>query len=167
MNISFSNALTFLFMNDGIPIVYYGLEQGFSGGSDPANREALWPSNYTNTTAVQYIAKLNQLRSWMIESDSTASGSADKSTDDSYMGQAHEKLFRVRSERDQGSPVGRERIFRIGEDIIRRDGSTDTGFINSPAVVAGATQQVMAIVRGSVIGVVTNIGSPVRQIFYH
>lgn len=165
MNILFSNALTFLFMNDGIPIVYYGMEQGFSGGSDPANREALWPSNYANTTAVHHITKLNKLRSWMIESDSRPSQSADKTRDDSYMAQANEKLFRVRSQPGQDPSVGSERVFRSDdEDVIRRDGGTETGFINSPALVAGATQQVMAIVRGSVIGVVTNIGSPVRQI---
>ena len=27
---------------EGIPIFYYGTEQGFKGGNDPANREALW-----------------------------------------------------------------------------------------------------------------------------
>ena len=30
-----SNAMVFNFMTDGIPIVYYGQEQLFSGGSDP------------------------------------------------------------------------------------------------------------------------------------
>jgi len=28
-------------MTDGIPIVYYGQEQGMHGNSDPHNREAL------------------------------------------------------------------------------------------------------------------------------
>ena len=26
----------------GIPILYYGTEQGFNGATDPYNREALW-----------------------------------------------------------------------------------------------------------------------------
>jgi alpha-amylase len=26
----------------GIPIVYYGTEQGYAGGYDPDNRETLW-----------------------------------------------------------------------------------------------------------------------------
>lgn len=28
------------FIQDGIPILYYGQEQGYTGGADPANREA-------------------------------------------------------------------------------------------------------------------------------
>ena len=34
------NAMTFNWMSDGIPIMYYGQEQGYTGGDDPANREA-------------------------------------------------------------------------------------------------------------------------------
>jgi len=30
-----SNAMTWNFMADGIPVVYYGQEQGFSGNADP------------------------------------------------------------------------------------------------------------------------------------
>ncbi len=35
-------ALTFLLTTDGIPSLYYGVEQEFAGGNDPANRETLW-----------------------------------------------------------------------------------------------------------------------------
>jgi glycosidase len=35
-------ALAFLFTTEGLPVLYYGTEQGFSGGNDPANREPLW-----------------------------------------------------------------------------------------------------------------------------
>jgi len=52
--ISYKAALTFLLMSRGIPIVYYGTEQGFDGGMDPANREVLWTSSY-NTSAEFYI----------------------------------------------------------------------------------------------------------------
>ncbi|KAG9318337.1 alpha-amylase [Chiua virens] len=58
---SLYNAMIFNFMSDGIPIVYYGQEQGFSGGSDPWNREPLWPSGYANTTTYQLITTLNQV----------------------------------------------------------------------------------------------------------
>ena len=34
------NAMTWPFIQDGIPILYYGQEQGYTGGADPANREA-------------------------------------------------------------------------------------------------------------------------------
>ena len=38
----FMGALAFTLMFKGIPIVYYGSEQGFAGGEDPDNRETLW-----------------------------------------------------------------------------------------------------------------------------
>lgn len=40
------NALFFLLTQDGIPCIYYGTEQGFHGGNDPANREPLWESGF-------------------------------------------------------------------------------------------------------------------------
>ena len=63
--------MTFIFMTDDIPIVYYGQERGMHGNSDPYNREALQPSGYQNTIAVRLIAKLNTLRQWMIKTDNT------------------------------------------------------------------------------------------------
>jgi alpha-amylase len=32
--------MAFSYVHDGIPITYYGSEQGYSGGVDPDNREA-------------------------------------------------------------------------------------------------------------------------------
>ncbi len=52
-------ALTYLFTEDGLPCVYYGTEQEFSGGNDPSNREPLWRSNYdTENAPFQHIARL-------------------------------------------------------------------------------------------------------------
>lgn len=57
------NAITFLLTGDGIPIIYYGQEQSFSGANDPYNREALWSSNYnTGTEMYVHISKVNRLR---------------------------------------------------------------------------------------------------------
>ena len=42
-------ALTYLLTEDGIPAIYYGTEQDFTGGNDPANRERLWDSNFDVT----------------------------------------------------------------------------------------------------------------------
>ncbi len=42
-------ALVYLLTQDGIPCLYYGTEQGFEGGNDPANREPLWWSAYDTT----------------------------------------------------------------------------------------------------------------------
>ncbi|KAL3418572.1 Alpha-amylase A type-3-like protein 1 [Phlyctema vagabunda] len=59
------NALTFNFMSDGIPTVYYGAEQRLSGKNDPENREAIWlvEGGY-NTDAVLYkhVKALNAAR---------------------------------------------------------------------------------------------------------
>lgn len=57
------NALLFLLTEDGIPCVYYGTEQGYSGGNDPANREDLWLSNYdTQHPLYRWIQRLTALR---------------------------------------------------------------------------------------------------------
>ncbi len=53
-------ALGFLLTSRGIPIVYQGTEQGFSGGDDPANREDM--TFDTNNELYKYIAKLNAIR---------------------------------------------------------------------------------------------------------
>ncbi len=57
---SLKNALSFLFFQRGIPCIYYGTEQGFMGGNDPANREdmsdasasifKIYPDIYPNYT---------------------------------------------------------------------------------------------------------------------
>ncbi|KII86288.1 glycoside hydrolase family 13 protein [Plicaturopsis crispa FD-325 SS-3] len=57
------NAMTWPFIYDGIPIMYYGQEQGFSGGGDPNNREAMWPSGYyRQTPLVSHVRALNAAR---------------------------------------------------------------------------------------------------------
>ncbi|KAL2826137.1 glycoside hydrolase superfamily [Aspergillus cavernicola] len=57
------NALAYVILARGIPIVYYGTEQGYAGGNDPANREDLWRSNF-NTDADLYnaISRLSSAR---------------------------------------------------------------------------------------------------------
>jgi alpha-amylase len=57
------NALLFLYTVPGVPCLYYGTEQEFSGGNDPANREDLWRSGYdTENSTFQWIAKLAKVR---------------------------------------------------------------------------------------------------------
>ncbi|BCU81340.1 hypothetical protein JIR001_11230 [Polycladomyces abyssicola] len=53
-------ALGFIFTSRGIPIVYQGTEQGYSGGNDPFNREDMVIN--PNHELYQYIAKLNSIR---------------------------------------------------------------------------------------------------------
>ena len=57
------NALLFLMTEDGIPCLYYGTEQGFSGGNDPANREDLWTSGYDRNSAhFLWVSRLTRIR---------------------------------------------------------------------------------------------------------
>jgi glycosidase len=52
-----------LLTEDGIPCLYYGTEQEFRGGNDPANREDMWASGFsTQGETVTYTARLNRLR---------------------------------------------------------------------------------------------------------
>ena len=56
------NVLTFVIMEDWIPIVYYGTEQGFDGGSDPNNRESLWPYMSAANPLYRFIQTLAKFR---------------------------------------------------------------------------------------------------------
>ncbi|KAF2475422.1 alpha-amylase [Lindgomyces ingoldianus] len=57
------NALAFTILSDGIPIVYAGQEQHYSGGGDPANREATWLSKYNRQSDLyNLVAAVNQVR---------------------------------------------------------------------------------------------------------
>ncbi|KAL2807891.1 glycoside hydrolase superfamily [Aspergillus granulosus] len=57
------NALAYVILARGIPIVYYGTEQGYTGGNDPANREDLWRSNFNTEAALyQAISRLSAAR---------------------------------------------------------------------------------------------------------
>jgi len=65
------NALAYTLLSDGIPTVYQGDEQGFSGTSDPDNREAMWLSSFDESAPLyQMIRKLNKLRTWVGRTDS-------------------------------------------------------------------------------------------------
>ncbi|TVY22327.1 Alpha-amylase A type-3 [Lachnellula hyalina] len=66
------NAIAFTILTDGIPIVYEGQEQHFSGTGDPSSREAVWLSGYpTDSTFYTWIASLNQIRNEAINLDPT------------------------------------------------------------------------------------------------
>ncbi len=46
----------------GIPIIYYGTEQGFTGSGDPYNRESLWPHYDTSKSLYTIISKMAKFR---------------------------------------------------------------------------------------------------------
>jgi alpha-amylase len=59
---AFKSALAFSMTSVGIPMVYYGDEQGYKGGQDPQNREALWANMDRETDISTFIKKINYLR---------------------------------------------------------------------------------------------------------
>lgn len=59
---AYKSAILFSMTARGIPFFYYGDEQGFNGGNDPANRESLWNAMDTNADVYQYVAKINKAR---------------------------------------------------------------------------------------------------------
>ncbi|KAK0189869.1 glycoside hydrolase family 13 protein [Armillaria mellea] len=67
------NAITWSFVTDGIPILYYGQEQGYQGYYDPANREALWLSGYqtSDKPLMDHVKILNSARKFAISSNSS------------------------------------------------------------------------------------------------
>ncbi|KAM3072756.1 hypothetical protein ACMFMF_007087 [Clarireedia jacksonii] len=68
------NIITYTMLTDGIPIIYQGQEQHFHGGTDPHDRESLWPTNY-NTSSPLYVLvrQLNAIRSLAIARSDTYS----------------------------------------------------------------------------------------------
>ncbi|KAH7884079.1 glycoside hydrolase family 13 protein [Phlebopus sp. FC_14] len=65
-----ANAMVWPFVHDGIPILYYGQEQGLAGGEPPSNQEALWQTRY-DTEHPNYVmaTSLNQARKAAITSE--------------------------------------------------------------------------------------------------
>ncbi|KAF4986882.1 hypothetical protein F66182_16794, partial [Fusarium sp. NRRL 66182] len=64
------NVLAFTILSDGIPIIYAGQEQHYSGSSVPTNREATWLSGFdTSAELYTWIAKLNQIRNYALQWD--------------------------------------------------------------------------------------------------
>ena len=59
---TFKSVITFLFFSRGIPIFYYGDEQGFAGGADPGCRETLWNVMNTDSELFKYVKQLNEIR---------------------------------------------------------------------------------------------------------
>jgi len=58
----FKSALGFSMCSVGIPTVYYGDEQGFGGGADPGNREALWNNMDRDNEFYKFVKQINTFR---------------------------------------------------------------------------------------------------------
>jgi glycosidase len=51
------NALTYIYMSYGIPMIYYGTESLYNGGADPLNREVYDPFSHKSIESKDEIAK--------------------------------------------------------------------------------------------------------------
>lgn len=76
----------------GIPIVYYGTEQAYSGNGDPNNRESLWPNYNTNSTIYQLIRKLALFRTQQ-GSDLWESKQVERYVDDRFFAFTRDKVY--------------------------------------------------------------------------
>ena len=56
------NSLVFTIFLEGIPIIYYGTEQGFSGGGDPQNRESMFQNFNQSHLLYKVISKINKFK---------------------------------------------------------------------------------------------------------
>ncbi|MFT5352961.1 MAG: alpha-amylase [Polyangiales bacterium] len=57
-------SLAYLLTEDGVPCIYYGTEQDFAGGNDPANREVLWETGMPRDgETFDWIRRLTRIRS--------------------------------------------------------------------------------------------------------
>jgi alpha-amylase len=57
------NVLLFISTAQGIPCIYYGTEQEFDGGNDPANRERMWDGGFdTSGPTFQWTKRILALR---------------------------------------------------------------------------------------------------------
>jgi len=61
----FKSALAFSLTSRGIPFFYYGSEQGFAGGQDPYNREAIWNNLDQNSEIYLFVQAIMKARKTM------------------------------------------------------------------------------------------------------
>jgi len=53
----YQNAITYTLMSAGIPIIYYGTEQGYTGTNDPNNRESLWQTRFSTQSPLYQLIR--------------------------------------------------------------------------------------------------------------
>jgi len=77
----FKSGLAFTLSSVGIPMVYYGDEQAFNGGMDPANREPLWTDMNADSDIYGFLKTINKFRK---ESGFYAHDQIQRHSDDSF-----------------------------------------------------------------------------------
>lgn len=87
---SLKSAMAFTLTARGIPIFYYGSEQGFAGGNDPNNREPLWRAMNKGSDLYKFVQTINRARQ---AQGSASQPFAEKWVDDNLYAYTRGKLF--------------------------------------------------------------------------
>ncbi|CAH1781915.1 unnamed protein product [Owenia fusiformis] len=77
------NALAYNLMAKWIPIVYYGTEQGYTGGNDPGNRGSLWPNFNKEHQIYKFISIVTYMRNTLGD-DFISSNQNERWADDQF-----------------------------------------------------------------------------------
>ncbi|KAL8919066.1 MAG: hypothetical protein Q9172_005150 [Xanthocarpia lactea] len=153
------NVIAFTILAGGIPIIYQGQEQGFFGGNDPANREALWSSGYsTKTPLYTLIASVNQIRNHQVFAFPeylTASTSVTY-TDDHHIALRKGNLVSVYSNEGQNSSLsnitltesGFQRNQTVIEILTCRNSTTDAQGNLKVSILEGRPQEADLLDKG-------------------
>lgn len=128
------NALAFTLLFDGIPIIYQGQEQHFSGQNDPFNRERLWTSGYNEDAELyRWIAQLNAVRALAID------------TDPSFVS-------------SQADTVWPPQAPAAGNTTGGGNGTTNSTTPSTTTTPTALTNHHIAVKKGSLVTVLTNVG---------
>ena len=153
------NAIAFTILMDGIPIVYYGQEQHFSGGIVPNDREALWTSDYdTSSTLYTFIAGINSIRNHAIsEDDAYVTYNADVTYSDS-------STIVIRKG-DTGSQIVsvHSNLGASGSSYTLTLSSAETGFTDGESVTEILTCTAYTVGSG---GLAVSMASGLPRVFY-
>jgi len=87
---AFKTGIAFTICSVGIPMVYYGDEQAFKGGMDPANREVLWTDMNADSEIYGFIKKINNFRK---DSGFHVFEQVQRQSDDSFYSFTRDKHF--------------------------------------------------------------------------
>jgi glycosidase len=129
------NALTLLMTEEGIPCLYYGTEQEFSGGNDPSNREVLWNTGFTRSNdTFQHFSKLARLRK---QYPALTKGDTNVVWSSSHTG--NEEDAGVIAYERTGGDAGDAYALVIINSNDRKDSSTSNGDTIMKLSVAGVT----------------------------
>lgn len=128
------NAIAFTMLSDGLPVIYQGQENHFSGANDPEDREAVWTKGYATSgesaPLYEHITLLNKIRTHAISADSSSISSISTSiyNDDKTIATKKSGLVGVFSNVGQDGSGGEVEIedtgYAEGDEVIDLVGCT-------------------------------------------